>query len=78
MGTSVGIRKTRRNKYVPFEWDASLRPSETEGLPFAFTFFALFDFYLVDIACFDEQINVNLGNGLYRKGLYDASLDEEE
>ena len=38
----------------------------------------LFAFYLVDIACFDEQINVNLGNGLYHKGLYDASLDEEE
>ena len=55
-----------------------MRPSETEGLPFAFTFFALFDFYLVDIACFDEQINVNLGNGLCHKGLYDASLDEEE
>ena len=38
----------------------------------------LFAFYLVDIACFDEQINVNLGNGLYHKGLYDANLDEEE
>ncbi len=38
----------------------------------------LFAFYLVDISCFDEQINVNLSNGLYHKGLYDESLDEEE
>ncbi len=44
----------------------------------AFYPLVLFAFYLMDIACFDEQINVNLDNGLYHKGLYDADLEEDE
>lgn len=44
----------------------------------AFYPLVLFAFYLMDIACFDEQINANLFNGLYHKGLYDADLEEEE
>ena len=38
----------------------------------------LFAFYLMDIACFDEEINVSLANGLYHKGLYDEKMDEDE
>ena len=38
----------------------------------------LFAFYLVDIACFDEQINGKLGNGLYHKGLYDENINADE
>lgn len=60
-----------------------LLPSSFRYIPLILCFLAyypvlLFAAYLVSIACFDEQINAKVANGLYHKGLSDAEAEEDE